>query len=318
MKYLTAFIKLIRWPNLLLIALTQGLFYFFIAARFVMPRHEGIIQDMSSDFFILMASLLCIAAAGYIINDYFDFNIDIVNRPERVVVDRFIGRRQAMLLHILLSLSGLMLAFFVGRKVGNYWIAAGNALCILMLVLYSSTFKRKLLSGNVLVSLLIAWSVLVVYLFLGGRIPGYRGFQLADPLFNMPVLYLMAAAYAGFAFIVTLLREVVKDLEDMEGDDRYQCRTIPIVWGVPAAKTFCGVWIVVLTLALAVICIFALQAGWWPAMLVVLSGMVLPLLSLLKQLKDASSAADYHRISSRIKWIMLVGILSMVLFKFLP
>ena len=262
--------------------------------------------------------MLCIAAAGYIINDYFDFNIDIVNRPDRVVVDRYIRKRQAMLLHIVLSLFGLVLAFYSGRKVGNVWIIAGNALCILMLVLYSSTFKRKLLSGNIIVSLLIAWPICVVYLFVGGRIPAYRGFEKGDPVFNMPVLFLMAAAYAGFAFIVTLLREVVKDLEDMEGDARYQCRTIPIIWGVPAAKIFCGVWIVVLTLALAVICVFALQSGWWPVMLMILFGVIVPLFSVLKKLKEASLAADYHRISTRIKWIMLMGILTMIFFKFLP
>lgn len=318
MNQLLAFFRLIRWPNLLLIALTQGLFYFCVTAHFVQPGFEELIAEKSSLFFFLAASLLLIAAAGYVINDYFDFNIDLINRPGRVLVNKFIRRRWAMFFHVIMSLAGLCLSIYAAWKSRNEWIALGNALCILMLVFYSSTFKRKLLLGNLMVSLLIAWSVLVVYLFAGGSVSDYRGFRLTDPAFDMPKLFLMAMAYSGFAFIVTLLREVVKDLEDMEGDARYGCKTIPIVWGVPAAKIFCAVWISVLLASLAVIALYALQSGWWPAALYVAAAVMMPLLLLLGKLQGAKGPDDYHRISGRIKGIMLAGILSMILFKFLP
>jgi 4-hydroxybenzoate polyprenyltransferase len=122
--------------------------------------------------------------------------------------------------------------------------------------------------------------------------------------------------YACFAFVTTLIREVVKDLEDIEGDRKYDCNTIPIAWGVPATKVFVGVWIVVTIAALAIVQLYAWQSGWWVAALYILLLVILPSIFLIKKLAKANSSADYHTLSNIIKLIMLFGILSMLLLKF--
>jgi 4-hydroxybenzoate polyprenyltransferase len=125
-----------------------------------------------------------------------------------------------------------------------------------------------------------------------------------------------AFLYSGFAFIISLVREVVKDIEDMEGDEKYGCRTLPIVWGVPAAKIFAAVWLVVIIAMLVIVQFYVLQMGWWWSALFCILLIILPLLYVLRKLYTAQVPADYHRLSSLIKWAMLTGILSMIFFKF--
>ena len=122
--------------------------------------------------------------------------------------------------------------------------------------------------------------------------------------------------YGGFAFIISLIREVVKDMEDIEGDIRYNCNTMPIAWGIPAAKVFVGVWIIVLISALAIIQFYVLQFGWWISSLYSFLLIILPLLWVIRKLYLAQNAIEYHRLSTVIKFIMLAGILSIFFFKF--
>src|SRR6185437_1478071 len=146
MKAITAFFRLIRWPNLLFIVLTQMLFRYFILPFVYQNGHEGYESIKLSGylFFLLVAASVLIAAAGYIINDYFDVNIDLVNKKSKVIIGIFIKRRVAILLHALLSLTGLGLSIYVGYELRNYYIPFFNLLSILILWFYSTTFKKKL------------------------------------------------------------------------------------------------------------------------------------------------------------------------------
>ena len=156
MNVLTAFFKLVRWPNLLFIALTQLLFRFFVL-RFAylnnIPGTENIKLSQQL-FFLLVIASVCIAAAGYIINDYFDLNIDLVNKPSKLIIDRYIKRRWAIVLHVLLSFTGFVLSLYVGYKLWNFYIPFFNLIAILALWFYSTTFKKKLLIGNILILLI--------------------------------------------------------------------------------------------------------------------------------------------------------------------
>lgn len=320
MKFIFAHLRLIRWPNLVFIALTQLLYFHFIVYALVRPGGAEFLAAREGWLYLLVAASVLIAAGGYVINDYFDINIDVVNKPDRVVVDMIIHRRWAMFLHFVFSGGGLLVSLYVSMKVNNIWIMIGNAACVLLLWVYSTTFKKKLLSGNIIISLLTAWVILVLYFFTGGRllaVSGYPGFTAPFPI-DLKKLYLLTLLYAGFAFIISLVREVVKDIEDMEGDDRYGCRTVPLVWGIPAAKMFCGVWLTVLTVSLVFISFYALQSGWFAAAAYLLVFVVVPSLYIGLSLRKASRTADYARLSSLIKWVMLMGILSMIFFKFLP
>lgn len=262
-------------------------------------------------FWLLVLSSVCIAAAGYIINDYFDLNIDQVNKPDAIVIQRIIRRRWAIFWHLFLSVTGIAIAFYLSWKLRNPVIGFANFGCTLLLWLYSTTFKKQLLIGNVLISLLTAWVILVIYFaeLSVTRLdePHYR--DLIKSVFKFTIIY------SSFAFIISLIREVVKDMEDREGDARYGCRTMPIVWGIPVTRIFVSVWIFVLGAALLIVQTYGLLQGWWMGSLFSLAAVIYPLAGTFTGLQKASSAADYHRLSIRIKWVMLAGILSMIFFK---
>lgn len=309
MKAISAFFRLIRWPNLLFIVLTQMLFRYFILPFVYQNGHEGYESIKLSGylFFLLVAASVFIAAAGYIINDYFDVNIDLVNKQSKVIIGIFIKRRAAILLHALLSLTGLGLSTYVGYALHNYYIPFFNLLSVLILWFYSTTFKKKLLIGNILISLLTAWVILVL------TVAEYR-FRISPSDFIWQRLLKLSFVYAGFAFIISLIREVIKDIEDIEGDLRYGCTTMPIVWGLPVSKVFAGVWIVVLTGILAAIQIYVIQLGWWISALYSLIAIIIPLLWVLRKLYVANTTAQFHQLSNAVKLIMLAGILSMIFF----
>lgn len=319
MKTIPAFLRLIRLPNLVFIALTQVLFYYFVFYS-ICPEHSrpSIFSGGRNFLFLLLViSSVCIAAAGYIINDYFDRLIDSVNKPQKVVVDRQVKRRWAIMWHLLLSVAGVAGSAYISYKSGIWLILPANIVCVGLLWVYSTTFKKKLLTGNIMIAALTAWVIVVVYFFAGASLLDINGWQEKHLAFDIPRLFKLTMLYAGFAFIVSLIREVVKDLEDMLGDARYDCRTMPIVWGVPATKVFVAVWLVVSLAALIVVLVYAWQLGWWVSSLYSLLLIIAPMSYLLKKLKDARLPEDYHRLSGWIKWIMLTGIISMVFFRFL-
>ena len=309
MKAIPAFFRLIRWPNLLFIVLTQALFRYFILPFVYLDGHEGYenIKLSNSLFFFLVLASVCIAGAGYIINDYFDVNIDLVNKSSRVIIGKFIKRRWAIVLHAVLSFAGLVLSMYVGYRLRNVLIPLFNFLAIFILVVYSSTFKKKLLIGNILISLLTAWVILVMTL------AEYR-FRLSPHDVIWQRLLKLSFIYAGFAFIISLVREVIKDMEDREGDVKYGCTTMPVVWGIPVSKVFAGVWIVVLTGLVMAIQIYVIQLGWWFSALYSIITIVIPLIWVLRKLYEANTPKQFHLLSSVIKIIMLAGIISMVFF----
>jgi 4-hydroxybenzoate polyprenyltransferase len=312
-KLFGAFFRLIRWPNLFFIALTQFLFYYcillpsFQSASSLHP--ENLLQP--SEFWLLCLSSVLIAAAGYIINDYFDLSIDRVNKPDRIVVEKLIKRRWTIVWHWVFSGLGVILGFYVSWKLRNVFVGLSNLLCVLLLWFYSTNFKRELLIGNIIISLLTSWVILVLYLC------EFRLHLFAQPLY-VPILsriYKLSILYGAFAFITSLVREVIKDLEDVDGDRRYGCRTMPIVWGVNVSKVFAAVWLMVLILSLIVVQIYVLRYRWWWSEIYALLLIILPLLMIFRRLYKAATAADYHTLSSRVKAVMLAGILSMVFFK---
>lgn len=310
MKPIIAFFKVIRWPNLVFIILTQVVFRYciipYVYAGVDINLHP--IHLTLPVFWTLVAASVCIAAAGYIINDYFDINIDLINKFDKVIISKTIPRRWGILLHALLSLTGLVLSISAGRKLGNYYIPFFNFLAIAALLFYSTTFKKKLLIGNVIISLLTAWVIIVL------AIAEYR-FSANLSSTALQKLLKLTIMYSGFAFIISLIREVVKDMEDMQGDLKYGCTTMPIVWGLQVSKVFCAVWMVVLAAMIMAIQIYALQLGWWFSAVYSVITIVIPLIWALMKLYRAKSPEDFHRISSIIKLIMLTGILSMLFFK---
>jgi 4-hydroxybenzoate polyprenyltransferase len=214
---------------------------------------------------------------------------------------------------LVITLTGLAISFYVSLKTSLLIIVA-NTICALLLWVYSTTFKKKLLSGNIIISGLTAWTVLVLYFAVNTTLSLTEA-KLPGEVEAMHRIYKYAVLYAGFAFIISLIREVVKDIEDMEGDEKYNCKTMPIVWGVPATKVFVGVWMVVLIGALAIIQFYAMQNGWWWSVIYLTMLVIVPLAWILKKFYQAQTTTQYHFISNMIKLVMLTGICSILLMK---
>jgi 4-hydroxybenzoate polyprenyltransferase len=308
MRLIAAFFKLIRLPNLFFIALTQALFQFCI----YYPLYEGYIpRDDTFRFVLLVLASVLIAAAGYIINDYFDINIDEVNKPEKMIVGRVIRRRWAIAWHLLLSITGIILTMLALPVLQKWYLVLGNTFCVAILWFYSTTFKRKLLIGNILISLLTAWTVLFIF---------FSKVSVSDALLpehlSQPKLFRFAFLYAGFAFIISLIREAIKDIEDMPGDARYGCRTMPIAWGINTTKVYTAVWLIILIVILVVIQVYVLQFRWWWAVVYCILFIIAPLVHIFLQLFRASTTKQYHALSTQAKLVMLTGILSMIFFYF--
>ncbi|MEO5684306.1 MAG: geranylgeranylglycerol-phosphate geranylgeranyltransferase [Chitinophagaceae bacterium] len=262
-------------------------------------------------WWLTLASVL-IAAAGYIINDYFDLNIDQVNKPNNIIVQKIIKRRWAIFWHLGLSFAGVVITFVVSWKIGNWIIAPVNLAAVLLLLFYSTTFKKKFLIGNLIISLLTAWVVFVLYI---SELDLVAFTQELVYQRAMTKIFKLAVLYGGFAFVISLVREVVKDMEDIQGDEQFGCRTMPIVWGIPASKVFAGVWLIVLIFSVLVLFVYALLIGWFVAAFFVLVLVVVPLIMILHKLYHAVSIANFHAISTWIKLVMLTGIISMIFFK---
>lgn len=303
MKLIWAFLKLIRWQNLVFIILTQTLFYFFIYKSLYISD-----ESYHELIWLIIASVL-IAGGGYIINDYFDRNIDLINKPAANVLNKIINRRWAIIWHLVLSIAGI-LATAIAVSFQKWYLIFANIICVILLWLYSTSFKRQLLVGNIVISILTAWTVLILFF---AKVPFNAAFGATEP--ETIKFFRISFLYAGFAFVISLIREAIKDVEDLEGDRRYGCKTLPIVAGVNATRIYTSVWLVVIIAALLILGLYVLQFNWWWAVIYNLLLVILPLGILFIRNLRASTTIEYKHLSNLAKWIMLSGILSMIFFR---
>lgn len=274
--FLESLLKLTRFGNLVIIGLAQ-----YCTAGFLIATTT--LNDGS--LFILATSTVLIAAAGYIINDYYDVKIDYINKPGRVVIGKSITRRYAILFHVVLSSAGVLLGLLLSWKIG-----AVNLVTVFLLWLYSNNLKRLPFIGNFVVAFLTGLAILIVDLY----------YHTGSALIII---------YASFAFFMTLVREIIKDMEDLKGDVTFGCKTLPIVLGLRRTK-FVIYLILFLFSATVVILNYFYQVmplQYYAIFLFV------PLLWLLYRLIRADTIRDFARLSAFCKVIMLMGILSMSL-----
>lgn len=307
-----AFFKLIRIENLLIIAITQWCIKYLIFA----PINE-FSKFTPTLFTISLISTILIAAAGYIINDYFDVKTDKINRPETVVIDVTIKRRWAMILHIILNGIALLLGLYLALKCHSLKLLMFQLLSILLLWFYSTHFKKQLLIGNIVVSLLTATIPLMpmVYeYYLIGGISSLTSFLIGDFIKTLVIIVL---GYSAFAFLTSFAREVIKDMEDYKGDIQTGCKTMPIVWGMITSKvvTF---FLIVITIGLLFLASFKFyKEQQLIAVYYILGLVVLPLIILLIQTMLAKTSKDFKMASLLLKFTMLFGISFTVIIKYL-
>jgi 4-hydroxybenzoate polyprenyltransferase len=271
---LAALLRLTRFWNLVIIGLAQ-----YCAAGFLID--SSTLFDV--DLLLLSASTVLIAAAGYVINDYYDVKIDLINKPERVLIGKSVTRRYAILFHTSLSVTGVGIGLLLNWKIG-----AVNFLSAFFLWLYSNNLKRQPFIGNFVVAILTGLSILIVNLL-------YR-------VNNPPVMI-----YSLFAFFMTLIREMIKDMEDLRGDNTFGCRTLPIIWGLRKAKFF--VYGVLMLFATSVFLINEMYIGL--PMYYFIIFLFIPLGWLWSRLIRADTVKDFYKLSLFCKIIMLLGVSSM-------
>jgi 4-hydroxybenzoate polyprenyltransferase len=270
-------LRIARFWNLLIIAIAQ----YFTVAFLVDPR---LLLDWH--LAALSASTMIIAAAGYIINDYYDVKIDLINKPERVVVGRGISRRYAILLHTLLNVIGIFLGLILNWKIGVI-----NFFSVFMLWWYSNLLKRLPFVGNFVVAFLTAGSIAIPWLL----------YPFAGKT--------MILIYTLFAFFMTLVREIIKDMEDLKGDNTFGCKTLPIVWGLRKTKNL--IYFLTFSFVLSVfsidILVEALPMSYFSIFLFA------PVAWLTIRLVRADTKKDFYKLSQLCKLIMVLGIFSMAL-----
>jgi 4-hydroxybenzoate polyprenyltransferase len=221
LQKLKAIYTITRFPNLVFIFLTQILVYDKLIYTPLQSVNATRIFAFT-DMILLAISTTLIAMGGYIINDYFDVKIDEINKPNRVTVELQFRRRYIMFAHIAINFVALCIALPLAFKAGHISLLGIQLLSIILLVLYSAYFKRKPIIGNIIVAILTALTVLTPALF---------EHQIIFTNYFYTIICI-----AIFAFIYTWMREIVKDLEDIKGDEADGCRTMPIVFGIKASK----------------------------------------------------------------------------------
>lgn len=305
-QLLSPFLKLIRLPNLIFVVLTQVLFQFCI----YYPIYEGSIpQGDTLQFVLLVLASVFIAAAGYIINDYFDINIDMINKPGKMVLGKKLSRRWALAWHLILSTLGIILTAVAVNPVARWYIIFANIGSVILLWFYSARFKKDAIIGNVIVAVLTAWTIMIIFL------SKYSFTDAFNDVTNEQIqLFRFALLYSAFAFIISLIREAIKDIEDMPGDAKFGCKTLPILWGINATKVYVAVWLTIIIAMLVITQIYVLQFRWWFAVVYCTIFIVAPLAYIFKKLFTASSTAHYRELSNLSKLVMATGILSMIFF----
>lgn len=278
----TGLFRLTRFPNLLIIGLTQ-----YMTALFLTRNSWPVWQKLTHPgLFWLSCSTLMLAAAGYIINDYYDVKIDYINKPERVVVGKLLKRRAVLIWQMGLNLLGIAVGFVLSP-----WIGLVHVFSAFMLWLYSNQLKRLPFVGNLIIAILTGLSVVIVAIYFGER--------------NWLVF-----TYSYFAFGITLVREIIKDMEDLKGDENFGCKTLPIIWGIRKTKQFL---FLLLSMFMASIFFFVAKADN-TVLSTYFAMMLVPAAFFMYYLAEADTRKKFSNLSTFCKLFILSGIVSMAFF----
>ncbi|MFM2267985.1 MAG: hypothetical protein RL757_1426, partial [Bacteroidota bacterium] len=274
-------------------------------------------------FFLLMLWTICAAAAGYIINDIEDYEIDVINKPQKMVVGKGISKAISWRLYWGVVIFGFLTSIFCGFLIEDFSPIFIYSICIFLLYVYSKWWKKQFLIGNILIGFFCAFTAFIILLF--ERKYGWVSFQTwgifnfsaqnfsileAEKSVKMVELFL---GYSCFAFFSTLFREIVKDMEDMDGDAQ-TCRTLPIVLGKTAAKWVAfasGILFLLYAYRFVRLQLLAQQV-WQPILFIFL--IVLPWFWAFFRLFQAKEKADFTRLSAFAKIIMLSGLLLLLFY----
>jgi len=294
MKYL----KLIRFQNLLMLAFMQLVFrYLFLAQSYV----DMALTDFN--YILLVLSTVCIAAGGYVINNIMDQDTDEIAKPQNRVVGVSISETVAYNWYIGLTIVGVGIGFYLSNVIYKPTFASMFILVATLLYVYATNLKQIPLLGNVIVAFLLSVSILIIALF--DIFPATD----MDNKIRMGEAFNILVDYAIFAFIINLIRELVKDLEDMDGDSATGINTLPIAIGINKTKILVGI----LTVTAIALLVYYIKVHLFDLDYVLYYGLVFivgPLIFLGVKLIQAQDKKEYHFLSTLLKIVLFFGILS--------
>ncbi len=297
------FLNFIRWKNVLMIGLLLFLIKYVLFERFEL--------NVTLDHFhytLLALSTICVAIAGYIINDINDIEADKINKPNRLYVGKKISRFQAYNFFIGFNSIGLLAGMYLSYHVGHTSYFIIYVLTSLLLYQYAKYLKKKLLIGNLLVAFAVFLSIVLPLVF--DLLPVTNPLNESRQL----VVFKLIGVFALFGFFLTVIREFVKDMEDVRGDEKIGAKSLPLVLGVKKTK---GIVLLTTLLLCSAVAFFAFMLYSFDQMATLyLSIFVLaPLLYFAFQMGKASGQKEYHRSSAILKIVMVLGILTLLLIK---
>ncbi len=261
-------------------------------------------------FAILVFSTLFIAAGGYIINDIYDIETDAVNKPTKVIVGKHISEDIANKLYILFTVIGVGLGFYLSNSVGRPPFFIVFITISGLLYIYASYLKQIAVVGNIVVSGAVALSLLIVGIF--ELIPAITTTNQVDQSSMFEIL----TDFSILAFLINFIREIVKDIQDVDGDHKAGMQTLPIIFGkTRTAKIAFG-------LTCFTILIIAYYVGTFVymhmlAILYFLIFVIAPLIYIAIKLFTAEKKQEFKHISLMLKIVMFTGMLSMALYYFI-
>lgn len=304
------YLQLLRVGNLTFVAILLYVMEKWVATPLLQLEQFGELMPWWI-LTLLIVSVVGIAAGGYVINDYFDVKIDRINRPDNLVVTRIISRDAAMNLFYGLTAVGVIAGTVVAWWAHSWTLLFTYVVIPGLLWFYSASYKRMFLVGN----LVVAFASAIVPLLVAIANADYLHHLYQNALAYSPIvgeLYVWTGGFAIFAFLLTWVREIVKDIEDIEGDREMECRTLPIVWGDKVAKIIATILLVVIA-TLIVYILFAVLpfSHEWKSLPTryVVFGLIVPILCSIVLLWAANNRTEYHRVQTIIKFAMFMGML---------
>lgn len=310
------FLRLTRPLNLIITAITMYGLGWYAESFYINGEKYGI---RSLDFFLLVFSTLLIAAAGNVINDYFDVRADRVNKPEKLIIGVYVKRRWAIISHWLFNVIAFGIAIYLSWKQQTFWYLFVHLLSINLLWGYSSYFKRKPAIGNIVVAALTALVPILVSIYFHIQPELAYNEESGSYPFNKTytpdVVLIVSVILAIFAFILNLTREIVKDIQDIPGDQLLRAKTLPIVFGIKTTKIICYL---IITVTLASLFYFEMYftISDFNALIPIWIATA-ALLTALFMLVFAQDKQSFKRVDLFMKLTMIAGLLAPVYWKYL-
>ncbi|MEE0859928.1 MAG: geranylgeranylglycerol-phosphate geranylgeranyltransferase [Paludibacteraceae bacterium] len=303
-------LQLVRWSNLFFL----GALIYVMEKWVVVPILDDVAFGEQLPWYILLliaAATILIAAGGYVINDYFDIKIDRINRPDQLIVTQYISKENAMRLSIGLSGVGMVCGLVAAWLLRSSTIAILFAIIPGLLWFYSSSYKRLLIVGNVTIALLSALSPMMIAIANVAQLQLKYSTILPYTTLEHDI-YAWVGGFSLFAFLLTWIREIVKDLQDQMGDRELECHSMPIVWGNIVTKIVVTALIVLTTVLIVWLwySVLPFDRTWnsFSTRYIVLA-IIIPLWGALWLLWAAKIPSDYRTCQQVLKLTMFLGML---------